>query len=151
HTLGVATLSRSFQGTLSWEQLEPHVVTSPALPDAYIYHCRWQYRPWAADWAFSVPHDVCRAWGPGTYEVDLQTVRAPGEMIVAEPVKRGRSPATIVFQSHNCHPQMANDGFAGPAMLVRLFQWLAERDTYYSYRLVIAPELLGTIFYLRDM
>lgn len=46
---------------------------------------------------------------------------------------------------------MANDGFAGTAVLIRLFQWLATRDTYYSYRLVIGPEHVGTIFYLRDM
>ena len=46
---------------------------------------------------------------------------------------------------------MANDGFAGTALLIRLFQWLAGRDTYYTYRLVIGPEHIGTVFYLRDM
>ena len=45
---------------------------------------------------------------------------------------------------------MANDGFAGTAVLVRLLQWLAVQDTFYSYRLVIGPEHLGTVFYLRD-
>jgi aminopeptidase-like protein len=55
-----------------------------------------------------------------------------------------------VFNSNNCHPQMANDGFAGTAVLIRLMQWLASRDTFYSYRLVIGPEHLGSVFYLRD-
>ena len=32
---------------------------------------------------------------------------------------------------------------------VRLFQWLANKDNYYSYRLVLCPEHLGTVFYLK--
>ena len=35
-------------------------------------------------------------------------------------------------------------------VLIRLMQWLASRDTFYSYRLVIGPEHLGSVFYLRD-
>lgn len=151
HTLAVARLSRPFQGTLDWEDLKTHLVTDPGLPDAYVFHCMWQYRPWAADWALSMPHDVYRTLGPGRYEIDLRTVGEPGEMIVGQHEKPGRSDRTIVFHSNNCHPHMANDGFAGTALLIRLFQWLAGQDTYYTYRLVVGPEHLGTVFYLRDM
>ena len=43
-----------------------------------------------------------------------------------------------------------NDGFAGTAVMLRLFQWLANKDNYYSYRLVLCPEHLGTVFYLKN-
>lgn len=46
---------------------------------------------------------------------------------------------------------MANDGFAGTVVLIRLLQWIAQRETYYSYRLVLGPEHLGSVFYLRDL
>ena len=151
HTLGVARYAKSFHGKLNWDELKPHLVTNPDLPDAYVFHCMWQYRPWAADWAFSVPHDVYRTLGPGNYEVDLDTEYLPGEMLVGQHDKPGRSEQMIVFHSNSCHPHMANDGFAGTALLIRLFQWLADRDTYYTYRLVIGPEHIGTVFYLRDM
>jgi aminopeptidase-like protein len=150
-TLAVAQYARSFQGVLEWDALKRHLVTNSDLPDAYVYHCIWQYRPWAADWALSIPFKTYREWGPGQYEVNLRTSCEPGEMIVGEHQKTGRSEATIVFQSHNCHPRMANDGFAGAAILIRLFQWLSGQDTHYTYRLVIAPEHVGTVFYLRDM
>jgi aminopeptidase-like protein len=150
HTLGVARYARSFAGTLDWEELKPHLVTSPDLPTAYVFHCMWQYRPWAADWALSVPYETFRTLGPGPYDVALKTVYEPGEMIVAHHEKRGRSDRTIVFHSNSCHPHMANDGFAGTALLIRLFQWLRGRDTHYTYRLVIGPEHIGTVFYLRD-
>jgi len=130
--------------------LKPHLVTNPSLPDAYVFHCMWQYRPWAADWAMSVPYEIYKTLGPGSYEVELVTEYSPGEMIVAHHEKTGRSDRTIVFHSNSCHPHMANDGFAGTALLIRLFQWLATQDTHYSYRLVIGPEHIGTVFYLRD-
>lgn len=151
HTLGVGYYSRSFTGDLDWEDLVPRLVTNPALPDAYMFHCMWQYRPWDADWRLVIPHAVYRTLGPGRYHVDLQTEYAPGEMLVAHSHKAGRSGKTIVFNSNSCHPHMANDGFAGTAVLIRLMQWLAGRDTHYSYRLVIGPEHLGSVFYLRSL
>jgi aminopeptidase-like protein len=151
HTLGVAYYSRSFSGTLSRAQLEKHLVTNPDLPGAFMFHCMWQYRPWDADWAISIPHDVYRTLGEGDYCVELETEYMPGEMLVAHTEIQGRSDKVIVFNSHTCHPHMANDGFAGTAVLIRLMQWLAQRDNYYTYRLVLAPEHLGTVFYLRDL
>ena len=150
HTLGVGRYSRSFAGELDWEHLKPHLVTNPDLPDAMMFHCMWQYRPWQADWALCIPHNIYRTLGPGKYRVDLKTEYSPGSMLVGHHIKQGKSNKTIIFQSNTCHPHMANDGFAGTAVLIRLFQWLAKIDTYYSYRLILGPEHLGTVFYLRD-
>lgn len=150
HPLGVASLSRSFHGTLSLEALSPRLVTNPRLPGAHMFHCMWQYRPWAADWAFCVPFERVREFGPGDYAVELETTSEPGEMVVADYLHPGESPRTIVFQAHTCHPGQANDGFAAVALLVRLFQWLRGRPTRHSYRLLLGPEHLGTVFWLRD-
>jgi aminopeptidase-like protein len=151
YALGVGYYSRSFSGELEWEELKPHLVTNPDLPDATMFHCMWQYRPWDADWRISLPYRIYEKLGPGRYRVELETEVEPGEMLVAHAHKAGRSDKTIVFNSHTCHPHMANDGFAGTAVLIRLMQWLLERDTFYSYRLVLGPEHLGTVFYLRDL
>src|SRR5262245_14198492 len=111
HTLGVARYSRSFTGTLDWEQLKGFLVTNPDLPDAYMFHCMWQYRPWAAQWALCVPHRIYRTFGPGAYRVELETEYFPGEMLVGHHHKAGRSDRVVVFNSNTCHPHMANDGF----------------------------------------
>lgn len=151
HPLGVGMYSRSFEGELTLEELAPHLVSLPALPDALSYHCIWLYRPWDADWAFSLPHRIRETMTPGRYQVRLETTREPGEMLVGVGEHRGASDRTIVFQAHNCHPGQANDGFAGIAILLELFRWLAKRSTRYSYRIVIAPEHLGTVFYLAGL
>jgi aminopeptidase-like protein len=148
--LAVAYYSRAFSGELDWQELDSHLVSNAALPDALMFHCMWQYRPWDADWALSLPHRLYATLGPGRYRVEIETECTPGIMLVAQHHKRGRSGKTIVFNTNNCHPHMANDGFAGTAVLIRLMQWLAPRDTFYSYRLVIGPEHLGSVFYLRD-
>src|SRR5262249_46293543 len=149
--LAVAAYSNSFSGELELADLEEHLVTNPGLPDALVYHCMWQYRPWDADWALSIPHSLAARLAPGTYEVELVTVRDPGEMLVAEYEHRGSDARTIVLNAHTCHPRMANDDFAGVAALVRLFQWLRGRETRFTYLLVLGPEHLGTVFYLRDL
>lgn len=150
NALGVAVHSRSFVGELDWDELRPHLVTNAHLPSAYMYHCMWQYRPWDANWSLSVPYEQFERLGPGRYRIDLETEEEPGHMLVAHHHKPGRSDKTIVFNAHTCHPHMANDGFAGVAVLIRLMQWLRAQDTFYSYRLVFGPEHLGTVFYLRD-
>jgi aminopeptidase-like protein len=151
NSLGVGYYSKSFSGELDWEDLREKIVSNPALPDAYMFHCMWQYRPWDADWRLVMPHNLFRTLGSGRYHVELETEYSPGEMLVAHSHKRGTSGKMIVFNSNNCHPHMANDGFAGTAVLIRLMQWLSQQDTYYSYRLVIGPEHLGSVFYLRDL
>lgn len=151
NALGVAYYSKSFSGELGLDELLPHLVTNPALPDAFMFHCMWQYRPWDADWRLVMPYRVFRTLGPGRYRIELETEYKPGEMLVAHSHKAGLSPKTIVFNTNNCHPHMANDGFAGTAVLIRLMQWLMTKETYYSYRLVIGPEHLGSVFYLRDL
>ena len=151
HTLGVGRYSMPFEGELDWEDLKPHLVTNADLPDAYMFHCMWQYRPWDADWVLSIPYKVFTQLGPGRYRVNLKTEYESGEMLVAHHIKKGQSDKTIVMHSNTCHPHMANDGFAGTAILIRLFQWLAIQETHYSYRLVLGPEHLGTVFYLRDL
>ena len=150
HTLGVGRYSKSFTGDLDWDALRAHLVTNENLPDGYMFHCLWQYRPWAADWALSVPYKIYKTLGPGSYRVELVTEYEPGEMLVAAFEHKGRSNKTIVFNTNTCHPHQANDGFAAVTVMIRLFQWLKTQDTYYSYRLLLAPEHLGSVFYLRD-
>ena len=150
NALGVAHYSRSFEGRMSLEDLLPHLYSLPSLPEAHVFHCTWLYRPWIEDWGLCPPHNLVKSLTPGNYDIRLKTLTDPGDMLVGHHHKQGKSEKTIFFQSNTCHPHMANDGLAGTAVMIRLFQWLTTQDTHYSYRLVLGPEHYGTIFYLRD-
>jgi aminopeptidase-like protein len=113
HTLGVGCYSNSFEGTLSWQELEKHLVTEPRLPDAYIFHCMWQYRPWLADWAMSIPYKQFSALPrDATYKIQLKTRKENGFMPIGVFDVPGERMETIVFNTNTCHPHQANDGFA---------------------------------------
>ena len=100
NVLGVGAYSKSFKGTMDLAELQKHVVTNSQLPDAYIFHSMWQYRPWNADWALSIPYEVWKDFEPGQYEVELITHYEKGEMLVAEYHKKGRSDVTFIFNAH---------------------------------------------------
>lgn len=151
HPLGVGMYSRPFSGELDFDELAAKVVTNPDLPDAYMFHSVWQVRSWAADWRLCVPHRIFRTFGPGRYRVDLETRYSPGEMPVLTYDHVGKSDRTIVLHTNTCHPTQANDGFCAVAALVRLFQELKGRNTFYTYRLLLAPEHLGSVMYCRDL
>jgi aminopeptidase-like protein len=151
HPLGVGMYSKSFVGKLDFEALKAKIVTNPDLPDAHMFHSVWQIRSWAADWRLCVPYRIFATMGPGEYDVDLRTSYEPGTMPVAVYDHAGRDPRTIVLHTNICHPTQANDGFCAVAALVRLFQELRGRDTFHSYRLVLAPEHIGSVMYCRDI
>jgi aminopeptidase-like protein len=150
--LGVFGYSRSFQGELTWEELRPHLSSRPDFPEVCGYHCDLYYKPHLADWGFSIPHRLYERLGAGRYQVDLQTEFSDGEMKVLDYFLAGESPLTLAFNAHNCHPVQSNDDLAGIAVGIEVMRALAERDRRrYSYRLVIAPEHFGTVFYLAGL
>lgn len=151
HPLVVAAGSLPFSGELDLADLRAHLVSDPDRPDAHVFHCIWQYRPWQAGWALSMPHARVAALPPGRYRVELPVTARRGEMLVGESLVHGDDPRAFVFNAHTCHPGQANDGWVGVATLVRLHRHLSSRATRFSYRFVFGPEHLGTVFLLRDM
>lgn len=149
--LATAYHSKSFRGEVSLEELKAHLFSNPIVPEAHVWHCAWTYRPWQQSWGFCPPQNWVDGLEDGRFEVEIESEFVPGEMLVGECHIEGRRPETIVFNSNNCHPHFANDGFAGTAVMIRLFQWLWKRDNLFSYRLVICPEHMGSIHYLAGL
>jgi aminopeptidase-like protein len=58
----------------------------------------------------------------------------------------------VLLNAHNCHPHQANDDVSGVAVGIEVMQRLAVLPKrWYSYRLLVAPELIGPIFWLDDL
>lgn len=147
HPLGVIGYSRSFSGSVPLEELKRHLFHHPILADARVYHCDLFYKPWREDWGFSMPRTAIEGLSEGTYEVALETSHAPGTMKVCDIFLPGRSEETVLLNAHTCHAGQANDDIAGVVIGVEVMKRLMERDNRLSYRLVLAPEHLGTVFY----
>ena len=109
------------------------------------------YKPHRKIWGFSLPYDLYKNLKPGKYDIDLKTSHTPGAMKVLEYVQQGKSEKTIILNAHNCHAAQLNDGPAGYVVLMEVMERLKSKKTKYTYRLVVGPELIGTVFYLSSL
>ena len=148
HPLGVMGYSKPFRGRVPLDELKKHLTCRKDKPDAIGYHCDYYYKPHLADWGFSVPYTLYRKLGEGEYDVALDISYAEGPMKVCDFFLPGRRKDTIVFNAHNCHAAQANDDISGVVAGVELMKRLSGKKNKYSYRLIVAPEHLGTVFYL---
>ena len=149
--LAVGALSPSFSGTLSTSELKKHLYFSSETPDAVPYHWANLYRPGSRSWAICVPKDFYDRIPEGELEVELSVREEPGSMKVLDFVLEGESDETLIVNAHNCHPFQANDDISGCAVAIGVFSalqgWESRR---FTYRLVIAPELIGTVHWLNS-
>jgi aminopeptidase-like protein len=150
--LGVITLSTSFRGRVSLAELRKHLYFSDECPDAVVYHWTALYRPSERSWGFCIPRTLVDQLEDGDYAVEIVTEERPGTMKVLDHLLPGELADTILLNAHNCHPFQANDDISGCAVGIRVMQALSTRPRRrFSYRLVIAPELIGTSFWLERL
>jgi aminopeptidase-like protein len=149
--LGVAYLSPCFEGTVTKEELIDHTCYRKDLPKAVVYDWTRIYRTSKQEWGICVPYEDLQSIPSGEIHVSIKTERYQSSMIVYSYLVKGKSSQEILFNAHNCHPYQANDDISGCAVLISLFQQLkAQRSLRYSYRLLIAPELFGPMFWLNS-
>ena len=148
--LGVVTLSQSFRGRLGLQELREHLYYSDTDAEAIVYHWGALYQDQKeGTWGICMPRRLVEGLAEGEYEVNLVTRTAPANMKVLDYLLPGNSPRTILFNGHNCHPFQANDDISGCAVGITVMKRLAALpERRYSYRLLIAPELIGTMFWL---
>jgi aminopeptidase-like protein len=152
HPLGVVGYGTSFKGVVSLDTLREHLFFHPSLPDSLVYHCDYYYKPWRRSWGFSVSRRFFESLEDGEYEVLLDVEERPGTMKVLEWHLPGKTAETILFNAHTCHAAQVNDGLSGVAVGIEIMNRLAlTPNRRYSYKLILAPEHLGTVFYLASL
>jgi len=149
--LGVPSQSNSFVGELSLDDLKPHLFVSED-ENAIPYHWTKLYRPDEPLWGFCMPKKLKDSLSEGTYSVELITKKVSASMKVMIYELQGDSDEFILLNAHNCHPYQANDDISGVAVGIDVMKRLANLPSRrYSYRLMIAPELLGPMFWLNQV
>jgi aminopeptidase-like protein len=144
HPLHLVGYSRPVRTRLGLEELRPHLHTDPRHPDWIPYRTSY-YRD---AWGFCLAQSELERWGPGPYEVVVDTELLPGSLSYAECRVAGQGAEDFVLYTHSCHPGMANDNASGLAVAAVIAAALAESRPRLGYRVVFAPGTIGSITWL---
>ncbi|HXI56536.1 MAG TPA: DUF4910 domain-containing protein [Polyangia bacterium] len=153
HPLAVIGYSQPFQGRVTGAELKKHLFFPAAFDDALVYHCDLFYKPFRKEWGFSVTKNFYDTIDESrSYDVNLETVFEDGTMKVLEHVLPGDSEDSIIMNAHNCHAFCCNDDLSGVAVGIDVIRALAKLPRRrYTYRLLVAAEHFGSIFYLNKL
>ena len=151
HPLSVVGYSKTFNGFVPLEELKKHLFYNKNAPNNIVYHCDFYYKPFKRTWGFSVPYNFYKKMKKGKYEIILETEDSIGQMKVLVYTHKGASSDTIIINAHNCHAAQLNDGPSGYVVGIEFMKRIRKLKTRYSYKLIIAPEHLGTVFYLASL
>jgi aminopeptidase-like protein len=119
------------------------------LPEAIPYVFKYYER----DWGLCATQVLRDSLVDEEYRVVIRTSFEPGVLKVGEVVIPGESNETFMLAAHLCHPAMVNDDLTGVIVGIRVAQELLSlrqtgNPTYYTYRLLILPETIGSLAYL---
>ena len=149
HPLHVVSYSLPYEGVVSRQELFQHLHVHPRLPEAIPFVFKYYER----DWGLCASQTLRDSLHEEAYRVVIRTAFEPGMLKVGEILIPGEKEETFVLAAHLCHPAMANDDLTGVVVGLDVARQLLQRpgngtSNYYSYRLLILPETIGSLAYL---
>ena len=148
---GVPVLSKSFKGKILFKDLKKKIFFSKHK-NFTPYNWTNLYRKNFIDWGFCMNKMELSKLREKSYYIDLVAKTQKSKMKVLEYTLKGKNKETIIINAHNCHPYQANDDISGCAVGIELFKKLKKiKNRKFTYKLLIAPEILGPLFWLKKM
>ena len=145
HPLHVVSYSLPFEGDVSRQELLEHLHVHARLPRAIPFVFKYYQR----DWGLCATQELRQALSEQHYRVVIHTRFEPGTLKVGEVIIPGESAETFMLVAHLCHPAMVNDDLSGVVVGLEVARaLLAGPKPYYTYRLLLLPETIGSVAYL---
>ena len=148
NNLHVVNYSIPVNQLVTYDELIQHIHSIPEMPDAIPYITSY----YKENWGFCMEHNTLLSLPKeGKYNVFIDSELKPGSLTYGQCYIPGKSEKEILFSTYCCHPSMANNELSGPLVTAFLAAEIAKnKNRYYSYRFLFAPETIGVIAFLNS-
>ena len=146
--LHVINYSTSVDMDLPFDQLATHLHYLEDMPEAIPYRSSYYKK----NWGFCLSYNQFKKLDKdAVYHVYIDANHdSTGSLTYGQKVHNGQSSKEILLSTYCCHPSLVNDNLSGLISTILLFNYISSKETYYSYRMVIAPETIGAITFLHE-
>ncbi len=145
NNLHLVGYSVPFRGTLSLEELQPHLYSLLDRPEAIPYVTSY----YAPRWGFCLSQRQRDGLQDGQYRVVVGTELFDGALTVSEALLKGSSSREVLLSTYTCHPSLANNELSGPLVAAALHRRLSAWPTRrLNFRFTFTAETVGAITFL---
>jgi aminopeptidase-like protein len=145
HNLHVVGYSTAISKLMSLSELQEHLFSLPNQPEAIPYVTSY----YSEKWGFCLNQNQRELLRDEVYKVFIDSTLEPGTLDYIDMVLPGESSEEILLSTYVCHPSMANNELSGPVLMMAIAMYLKSLPSRkFTYRLLMAPETIGSIAYL---
>lgn len=116
NNLHVVGYSVPVSAEMTLEELQPHLHSLPAMPEAIPYITSYYEKRWG----FCLSQRVRDTLKPGRYRVAIDSTLMPGSLTYGEIILPGSEQREVFLSTYVCHPSMANNELSGPVVTAAL-------------------------------
>ena len=145
NNLHLVGYSKKINKELSFKELKKKIYFDKLYPNSIPYVTSYYKK----DWGFCMRYnDFIKLDKRKKYRVYIDSNFSKGRMHYSELLIKGKSKKEILIVSYICHPSMANNELSGILIVGALSKIL--KASKYSIRLLLIPETIGAIAYIKD-